>query len=318
MIYFCVLAFTASVSASTGGPDNCVLGAFNEHVQRIDSSLSLSPTIIQVGANLAFKNPTDPLRKLYEMNAERRAKVRLVLVEPVPSTAALLRNLTRGYDYVSVHEAAACPNDADKVAFWTINEEALHGRRQPFFARSNQIASMSKAHLLHHRAFIPGLKSSLRQIDVRCHTVHTIMRLNSVMPRDLLGLIIDAEGRDDRVFAGIDLLRLRPHMLAYERINLGFKANARLLCELGRHGYFCSQQLDVENVWCTRSPEFGGWGLLEQCGVVKRSAFKNWSTHPLMDISCSPDSVKPGYTTLAQRQAASAQGFDSRNQIEWP
>ena len=128
MIYFCLLAFTALVSASTGGPDNCVLGAFNEHVQRIDSSLSLSPTIIQVGANLAFKNPTDPLRKLYEMNAERRAKVRLVLVEPVPSTAALLRNLTRGYDYVSVHEAAACPNDADKVAFWTINEAAAFFR----------------------------------------------------------------------------------------------------------------------------------------------------------------------------------------------
>ena len=75
------------------------------------------PAIMHVGANLGFTNHNDPITKL----VLRTTGLRVLLVEPQPSIATRLRNLSRPYPHVAVHNAAVCQRDA-VVPFYEIDE----------------------------------------------------------------------------------------------------------------------------------------------------------------------------------------------------
>lgn len=98
---------------------------------------------------------------------------------------------------------------------------------------------------------------------------------------ELVGLVIDAEGRDDDVFAGLDLEHMAPELLVYERIHLGLDSLARIIYQLGERGYVCNQNLDLENVWCIRSTTDAHGTLhgklLHECPTAFAERFISWS-----------------------------------------
>ena len=70
-------------------------------------------------------------------------------------------------------------------------------------------------------------------------------------PRELIALVIDAEGYDATILKTIDWNRLRPWLLIYEHVHLAAERAERVKARLGRHGYVCALR-DQENTYCLR------------------------------------------------------------------
>jgi len=154
-------------------PQSCILRALGEHALSVKN-----PAIVHVGANLAFQNHNDPLTQLII----QQPSLRVVLVEPQPHIAARLRNATRGYENVFVHQAAACRSDAANITFWEIDQSKLRGS-EIWFVREQQIASLDRTHLLKHKAFAHNIAHLTRGIEVPCHSVRTILQLHAIATR---------------------------------------------------------------------------------------------------------------------------------------
>jgi hypothetical protein len=142
--------------------------------------------------------------------------------------------------------------------------------------QNQQIASLSKQHLLKFRKRVPNIDELIRESSLPCHSVASVLRAHSIAPGELFALVVDAEGHDSEVLDGVDWSVTRPLLLVYEKLHLSQGALARTLREMGQRGYRCNRKLDAENVWCTRTsapPSSSARELLAGCNNATAARF---------------------------------------------
>ena len=213
-----------------------------------------NPTVLRVGAHLAWGDPNDPFPYTALRNARR---VRSVLVEPEPVAHEQLRLLiaTSNLSNVAAVNAAVCASDArgGKVTFYS-RRGGVENSSLP------QFASLNKQHVLDHlkrggHRWRPS--AHLQELEVACASVATTLDRLGVATEDLLLMTVDAEGSDlDIVRAapwGRDFL---PRLLLFEHRHIvrqpgGLEQTRAFLSALrANHSYRCEDTLDEENVYC--------------------------------------------------------------------
>ena len=166
------------------------------------------------------------------------------------------RELTRAETRVSVHGNGACAQPGN-VTFFTVATERLRAQTNKTHWVLGQIASMSRKHVLKHsRALLQmstlQLEEFIEEVRITCLTVEQQLQAAHIDgPRELIALVIDAEGYDATILKTIDWRRLHPWLLIFEHVHLAVERAKRVNARLGRHGYVCALR-DQENTYCLR------------------------------------------------------------------
>jgi len=238
----------------------CVLRGLMAHALALDAA-GRRPALVHVGANLAFRNRNDPVRSLVS-EPTMQSLLRVVLVEPQPRVADELRRMTSSMSLVSVVNSAACQSDSpNNVTFYQISAAKVSAlKRKPvWFVKNAQISSLSKAHIQKFRRFVDvPINRLIEEIAVPCLSVRSLVASVGVAWRDVVGVIIDTEGHDAQVVAGIDFVESKPSLVVYEKIHM--KRDERITTASRLHqqlGYSCSRNIDAENIWCARDHRAG-------------------------------------------------------------
>ena len=238
----------------------CVLRELMAHALTMHAA-GRRPALVHIGANLAFRNKNDPVRSLVNEPA-MRSVLRVVLVEPQPRVADELRRMTSNMSLVSVINSAACQSDSpNNVTFYQISAAKVSAlKHKPiWFVKDAQISSLSKAHIQKFRRYVGGdIDRLIEEIAVPCLSVHSLVASVGMAWRDVVGIIIDTEGHDAQVVAGINFMEWKPSLVVYERMHM--KADERTATASRLHqqlGYSCSRSLDAENIWCARDHRAG-------------------------------------------------------------
>ena len=81
---------------------------------------------------------------------------------------------------------------------------------------------MSRDHLLHSKlSFGMDVESLIINQSVPCRTIASVLRAEAVAPKDLVALLIDAEGYDAKILASVDLSRdVKPFLVVFEHKHL--------------------------------------------------------------------------------------------------
>ena len=270
-----------------------------------------NPTVLRVGAHLAWGDPNDPFPYTALRNARR---VRSVLVEPEPVAHEQLRLLiaTSNLSNVAAVNAAVCASDArgGKVTFYS-RRGGVENSSLP------QFASLNKQHVLDHlkrggHRWRPS--AHLQELEVACASVATTLDRLGVATEDLLLMTVDAEGSDlDIVRAapwGRDFL---PRLLLFEHRHIvrqpgGLEQTRAFLSALrANHSYRCEDTLDEENVYCVHERA----APLAGCSAMWSRSGPQWPTERWMltlrsDSSHGDATRQLGRTPLAQSSSAAA------------
>ena len=251
-------------------PKACLLEELGARAQRLHTRDALaSPALLHIGANLGWANKNDPFRRLAHNTS---VPLRLALVEPQPKIHAQLRELTKAEPRVSVHGNGACATSGN-VTFYSVATERLRMRTGREHWVLGQISSMSRAHVLKHSYLLGStnllLEDYIDQVVVPCLTVEQLLRAAAIDgPRELVALVVDAEGYDGIILQTLDFARLRPWLLVYEHVHLTALRAKRTVSRLRRNGYACLLR-DEENTYCLD----GDTATFARCGV---SIYVKW------------------------------------------
>ena len=173
-----------------------------------------------------------------------------VMVEPVPYVFDRLRRNYAGVPGVVLERAAIAGRDGE-LPFYHLREAAPSELETlPDFY--DGIGSFSRDQLVAHAGSIPDIESRIVRSEVECLTFESLCRKHEVERIDLL--LIDAEGYDAEIIAGIDLDSRRPRLLVYEHYHL----------------------VPAERRGCREALEAAGYEILEE-------GFDTWCLEPRPD-----------------------------------
>jgi FkbM family methyltransferase len=156
-----------------------------------------------------------------------------IMVEPVPYIFERLERSYGGHDRLVLENAAVAEEDG-RLPFFHVRDASAEERALlPDWY--DGIGSFSRDAVLGHRAEIPDIEERIVCAEVRALTFESLCRRHGVSEVDLL--VIDTEGYDWRILAGIDLDTHRPRLIVYEHYHLSAADRAAASEHLRAHGY---------------------------------------------------------------------------------
>lgn len=191
---------------------------------------------VQIGSNDGMME--DPLRA-----SIMKYRWQGVLVEPVPQLFERLRSNYAGRAGLCFENVAVSTAEGT-LPFYRL-ADANGTVTLPVWAPG--LGSFSREVLLSHRERIPQIEKCIVETQVAVVRFDTLCRRNGIDAIDLLH--IDTEGHDYEILKSIDLERLLPRMVVYERHHLDAQQQAACVARLEGLGYRCMHQgLDTFSV----------------------------------------------------------------------
>ncbi len=135
-----------------------------------------------------------------------------LMVEPVPYVFDRLR-LRHGRNPRLTMECAAIGEPEGLRPFYSL--QPLDRPPSPYY---DQMGSFSREHIVRHERFHPGLSAHIREIEVRCMSLSSLLRKHGIGELELLH--IDAEGADFDVLKSLDFGYCTPALLLFEHGHL--------------------------------------------------------------------------------------------------
>lgn len=191
-----------------------------EALKALDARLT-GVRFVNIGANDGLAG--DPLREFIVTRGWTG-----ILVEPVPFVFQRLAAAYRGLPRARVENAAIAEKNGT-MEFWYIRKNTV---LSPGY---DQLGSFDPAQVLKHEAALPRLREFLDHIQVPALTVESLLGKHGFDGVDVL--LIDTEGYDGTILAGLDLKRLTPRLIIYENVNMPAEENRRSEDLLRRAGY---------------------------------------------------------------------------------
>jgi FkbM family methyltransferase len=165
---------------------------------------------VQVGANVGTSDG-DPVFPYVKYHGWRGA-----LVEPVPYLFEKLKSNYRDYPGLEFFDLC-CSGSEGRFPFYIIEESAATDSiLAPF------LSSFDKDVILKHTSLIPNLENYIKEIDMHAVRVDTIIDRANL--RGFNALIVDTEGHDDLVVAGLNLDTHAPELIMIEHRHLRFES----------------------------------------------------------------------------------------------
>lgn len=161
--------------------------------------------VLQIGANDGEQ--ADPVAYFI-----RKHGWRAVLVEPVPSIFAQLRQNYAGCADINFVNAAISAQDEVRAFYY------LDDPRDELPAWARGLGSFLRDEVVNHQ--VPGrnILDYLRQIDVPCLALASLLAQHHVDRVDVL--VIDTQGYDHHIVKQIPFDRIRPRIVIYEHMFL--------------------------------------------------------------------------------------------------
>ncbi len=208
-------------------PARLALGFHRDGVERLLHALAHTGRpvrFVQVGA--CDGEVGDPLHYFV-----RRSGWTGILVEPV---GYLFEQLVVNYAGCTglVFERAALSRECGTDEFHYLRAGAGDDRLPELY---KTVGSLSVENILKHEELIPDARERLASETVPILTLDALLRKHDVTRLELL--VIDAEGHDFEVIEGLDLSRVRPELLVYERRHLSEGDDRSCRAALEAHGY---------------------------------------------------------------------------------
>jgi FkbM family methyltransferase len=175
--------------------------------------------VLQIGACDGVSG--DPL-----FDFVRQGRLRAIVVEPIASSAAKLRETYRDFSNVTIVQAAVAHVDGPVSMFRVRNAGRWSGGQW-----HNQIASFDRQHLIRHRI----TPDEIEEVEVEGVSLHTLLRRTNCHSVEFLQ--VDAEGFDADVVGMALKLRIAPDYINFEHAHLQQRAAATLFEELQRQEY---------------------------------------------------------------------------------
>jgi FkbM family methyltransferase len=152
-----------------------------------------------------------------------------LLVEPVPYVYERLK-LRHGRNPRLRTECTAVGNEEGVKTFYYL--EQLEGEAPRFY---DCMGSFSREVIVKHERFHPGLSQHIREMQVPCTTLTTLLRKHGIARFDLLH--IDTEGYDFEVLKSLDFATSTPGMVLFEYVHLSRADRAVCAAFLEDKGY---------------------------------------------------------------------------------
>ena len=164
-----------------------------------------------------------------------------IMVEPVPYVFERLRANYADVEGVSLENVAITDRDGT-VTFHYLAEP---GRDERVPDRYHLLGSLSREVLLRN----PGVPDAERRVvtaELPSMTFATLCERHGIDSLDVL--VIDAEGHDCEILAGVDVEGLRPRVVAYEDVHVPAAEAGEARARLEGLGYECLQE--GFDTWC--------------------------------------------------------------------
>jgi FkbM family methyltransferase len=194
---------------------------------------------VEIGANDGDQH--DHLRPLIDKHHWRG-----VMVEPVPYVFARLRRNYQHLDRIALENAALSDHDGHRAFYHLapVPDFAAVGLPQWY----DGIGSFSKEAVLDHERLIPDIADRLVTTQVQCLTFSSLCEKHGLPHVDLL--VVDTEGYDHEILAGIDFARWRPALVVYEHYHLSAADRRRTRERMQAAGY--GTMPEGFDTWCLR------------------------------------------------------------------
>jgi FkbM family methyltransferase len=207
---------------------------------------------VEIGAN-------DGVKDSYLREQILAGRWRGVMVEPVPYVFERLQRNYAALDRIALENAAIADRDGELPFFHLA--EAPDPESLPDWY--DEIGSFKRDAVLGHRGDIPDIDRRLVEATVPCLTFDSLCRKHGIGRLDLV--LIDAEGYDAEILAGIGLEDRHPRLLVYEHYHL--TPAQRDACRRRVHSAGYETLAEGFNTWCfdpRAAPELAGvWRGLE-------------------------------------------------------
>ncbi len=180
---------------------------------------------IQVGSHDGTQ--LDPLRE--EILARKWSGI---MVEPVPFVFERLRQNYGSNRRIALENVAIAERDGERPLYY-VRETSDDGLPAWYDA----LASFRKDVILseRHKEIIPDIEQRVATISVPCLTFESLCKKHGVTGVDIVQ--IDTEGFDFEIIKLIDLQRLRPKIVMFERLHFDAATHEACLAHLRAHGY---------------------------------------------------------------------------------
>lgn len=178
--------------------------------------------VLVVGAYDGMEN--DPISRFIRTHASRG-----VLVEPQAAVFERLKNNFRAFPRFELLNAAVDASSGTRP-FYSVQ---CGGSDLPGW--TEQLASLSREHLVKHEASAPGLTRHIVEHSIPTMSFEDVLDRYNLKHVDVLQ--IDAEGMDGQLLAWFPFERLRPGVIHYEIAHLPRREEHLVRERLRRHGY---------------------------------------------------------------------------------
>lgn len=165
-----------------------------------------------------------------------------IMVEPVPYVFERLRDNYGGLGRVALENVAIAERDGRRPFYFLAQAE----EGEPVPPWYDEIGSFSRDVVLSHRRRIPDIERRIVRAEVPCVTFETLCRKHDVEHVDLL--LLDTEGYDYEILKGIDFVRHRPRLVAYEHYHLSPRQRSECRTYLEGLGYETMEE--GFDTWC--------------------------------------------------------------------
>jgi FkbM family methyltransferase len=152
-----------------------------------------------------------------------------ILIEPVPYVFERLRTRHGRNPRLQLENVAIAGADGTRTFYYL---ERLDPPLSPWY---DQMGSFSRAHIEKHERFTPGLSRHIRQMEVPCLSLASLLRRSGVQRLDLLH--VDAEGYDFEVIQSLDFDTVTPGIIVFEHGHVSRAAREAGLAFLAERGY---------------------------------------------------------------------------------
>jgi FkbM family methyltransferase len=168
------------------------------------------------------------------------------MVEPVPYVFDRLKRNYERLDTVALENAAVSDSDGERAFYHLAGVTDYGAAGLPRWY--DGIGSFSKEAVLDHRRLIPDISERLVSTHVPCMTFATLCNRHGLADLDLL--VVDTEGYDHEILAGIDFDRYRPALVVYEHYHLAAHALRETDSRMKAAGY--ETMPEGFDTWCLR------------------------------------------------------------------
>ncbi len=182
---------------------------------------------IQIGSNEGVM-PTDPLCSMILKDQWKG-----ILIEPVP---AIFEKLKKNYsDRPHLYFENVAISDRRKTCDFYIVDEKLHPhlKNEAGGPWGSLVGSLDREHIFKHK---PGLtEKGIKAIQVQCVTFQDIVDKYRLDHVDVLHM--DAEGHDEAILASINFEKIKPKVIVFEHMHMGFANYLQCVGRLESFGY---------------------------------------------------------------------------------